>query len=30
MRKKLIAGNWKMNNDVEESLGLVKALLSSK
>lgn len=26
MRKKLIAGNWKMNNDVEESLDLVKTL----
>ncbi|HHZ01105.1 MAG TPA: triose-phosphate isomerase [Sedimentibacter sp.] len=30
MRKKLIAGNWKMNNNVEESLKLVEALISSK
>mgnify|MGYP000870035990 CR=1 FL=1 len=29
MRRKLIAGNWKMNNDVEESLKLVKGLSSS-
>lgn len=26
MRRKLIAGNWKMNNDVEESINLVKEL----
>ncbi|NLJ57524.1 MAG: triose-phosphate isomerase [Tissierellia bacterium] len=30
MRKKLIAGNWKMNNDVEESLSLVKELKSKE
>ena len=30
MRKKLIAGNWKMNNNVEESLKLVEALLAVK
>jgi triosephosphate isomerase len=30
MRKKLIAGNWKMNNDVEESLKLIKSLLTSE
>lgn len=29
MRKPLIAGNWKMNYDVEESIKLVKALNSS-
>ena len=29
MRKPLIAGNWKMNNDVEESLKLAKALKTS-
>ena len=29
MRRKLIAGNWKMNNDVEESIKLVQALNSS-
>lgn len=28
MRKSLIAGNWKMNNDVEESLKLVESLKS--
>lgn len=28
MRKTLIAGNWKMNNDIEQSLKLVKALKS--
>lgn len=30
MRKTLIAGNWKMNNDVEESIKLVKSLKSSQ
>ncbi len=29
MRRKLIAGNWKMNNDVEESIKLVQELNSS-
>ncbi len=29
MRRKLIAGNWKMNNDVEESIKLVQKLNSS-
>lgn len=28
MRKPLIAGNWKMNNDVKESLGLARTLKS--
>lgn len=28
MRNKLIAGNWKMNNDIEESLKLVESLKS--
>lgn len=28
MRKTLIAGNWKMNNDIEESLKLVESLKS--
>jgi triosephosphate isomerase len=30
MRKPLIAGNWKMNNDVEESLKLARSLKSSE
>ena len=30
MRKKLIAGNWKMNKDVEESIKLVNILKSSQ
>ncbi len=30
MRKPLIAGNWKMNNDVEESLVLARSLESSR
>lgn len=29
-RKKLIAGNWKMNNDTEESLNLARSLSSLK
>jgi triosephosphate isomerase len=29
-RKKLIAGNWKMNNDTEESLNLARSLSTSK
>ena len=29
MRRKLMAGNWKMNNDIEESLKLVKSLKDS-
>ena len=30
MRKTLIAGNWKMNNDVEESIKLARSLKSSE
>ena len=30
MRKPLIAGNWKMNNDVEEGIKLARSLKSSK
>ena len=30
MRKTLIAGNWKMNNDVEESIRLARSLKSSE
>ncbi len=30
MRKPLIAGNWKMNNNVEQSISLVKQLSSSE
>ncbi|MDR1104682.1 MAG: triose-phosphate isomerase, partial [Endomicrobium sp.] len=29
MRKPLMAGNWKMNKTVAESVGVVKALKSS-
>lgn len=30
MRKQLIAGNWKMHNNVEESLSLAKSLMSKE
>ena len=30
MRKKVVAGNWKMNNDLEESSALLKELVSNK
>lgn len=29
MRKKVIAGNWKMNNDIQESQNLISKLISS-
>ena len=28
LRKKIVAGNWKMNNDIHETNGLIKDLLN--